>query len=517
MTDVNAELSSLQHWAELARRDGWLPQHLFDRVTAHRPHDPSALFADSGTAPLVLAFFGGTGVGKSSLLNRLAGNPVAKSSAVRPTSREVTLYLHEDVALAALPEGIPVERTTIKRHQQREHRNTLWIDTPDIDSVITAHRDQVIAWLPFIDLLVYVVNPERYRDDAGWAMLQAHRHRHDWAFVINQWDRGNPAQRDDFIQLLQRSGIASPHVFCTDCRNGGAQDDDFAALTAHVASHSRAVAIAEARRRGEQAEQKAQRALRDACAAALGSNSDWDSLRTAIDDGSSVFASQCLDDSIAARESCLRRLFPDDPPPFWRQVLGAEDRAKLGTGLVDLWPERSQERLSGRVDEILIRAGEHSLPVSPIRRALQRVLVSASADANGKATQTLSAALEQPGIALQRGALYIASALSRLLPLAAIAWVSWRVLDGFVSGATEASAYLGLNFLVNGAMLIALSVALPAIIAASLRPSPRAAAKAALAGSIKTACQEFDTTLHEQLNRARRERDALLAKLENDA
>ncbi|MEM6985553.1 MAG: GTPase [Pseudomonadota bacterium] len=414
MNDVNTALSSLQHWAVRAHRDGWIPDAVLDKVSAHKPHDPSALFADGAASPLVLAFFGGTGVGKSSLLNRLAGSPIAKSSAVRPTSREVTLYLHEDVALADLPAGIPVELTTVKRHQHPEHRDSLWIDTPDIDSVITTHRDQVLAWLPYIDLLVYVVSPERYRDDAGWDMLQANRHRHDWAFVMNHWDRGDPAQRDDFVQLLTNGGIESPHVFCTDCRDGGAADDDFEALTAYVASQSDALALAEARRRSERNERAAQDALRDTCLQALGSDADWAALGADLSATAKPFATQCLSDAIAPREQTLRGLFPDDPPPFWRQVLGAQDRAEVSAGTVALWSERSQERLRGRLDELMIRAAERGMPVAPLRRALQPVAEDAEVDVNGQATQALAQALDQPGVALQRAALRVTDTMSKL-------------------------------------------------------------------------------------------------------
>ena len=56
---------------------------------------------------------GGTGVGKSSLLNRLAGKAVAKTGIERPTSREVTLFHHRSVALQHLPENLPIASVKI--------------------------------------------------------------------------------------------------------------------------------------------------------------------------------------------------------------------------------------------------------------------------------------------------------------------------------------------------------------------------------------------------------------------
>src|SRR5687768_17138532 len=43
---------------------------------------------------LVVMLMGGTGVGKSSLLNALAGGPIAQASYSRPTTRDPVVYYH---------------------------------------------------------------------------------------------------------------------------------------------------------------------------------------------------------------------------------------------------------------------------------------------------------------------------------------------------------------------------------------------------------------------------------------
>jgi Uma2 family endonuclease len=44
---------------------------------------------------------------------------------------------------------------------------------------------------PHIDVLVYVVSPERYRDNKAWQLLLAEGGKHAWIFVLNQSDRGH--------------------------------------------------------------------------------------------------------------------------------------------------------------------------------------------------------------------------------------------------------------------------------------------------------------------------------------
>jgi len=149
--------AELQQWRDTAIADGWLPEQAGSSIDSALSEDPSQLFSGMEQRPLVVAFFGGTGVGKSSLLN------------------EVTVYAHESLSLTQLPAQIPADKVQVSSHSDAASSHVVWIDTPDVDSVATEHRDQVLAWIPYIDLLIYVVSPERYKDDAGWQMLREAR------------------------------------------------------------------------------------------------------------------------------------------------------------------------------------------------------------------------------------------------------------------------------------------------------------------------------------------------------
>src|SRR5215471_13392118 len=46
---------------------------------------------------LVITLMGGTGVGKSTLLNALAGGSIAQASLQRPTTRDPVVYYHENI------------------------------------------------------------------------------------------------------------------------------------------------------------------------------------------------------------------------------------------------------------------------------------------------------------------------------------------------------------------------------------------------------------------------------------
>jgi len=222
--------TALANWTSKAIDTGWLAPEAMHQVNAVQASTPAELFAGSDR-PLVVGFFGGTGVGKSSLMNRLAGEPIARTSAQRPTSTDITAYIHTSVRVDRLPPKFPMDKLRTTMHHNADYASVLWLDMPDFDSVETTHRELVEQWLPFIDVLVYVVSPDRYRDDEGWRLLLKHGQRHAWLFVMNHWDRGDPIQKEDFQQLLHSAGLANPLLFCTDCNpDKPSITDDFKAF-----------------------------------------------------------------------------------------------------------------------------------------------------------------------------------------------------------------------------------------------------------------------------------------------
>ncbi len=165
---------------------------------------------------LVLAIAGGTGSGKSSLLNALAGEQVAEVSRIRPhTDRPLAWYPHDaEPGLARLFDRHGIDQ----RVGHDRFPGLALIDLPDHDSIVSAHRATVDAVLPDVDGVLWVLDPQKYRDRA------LHRERlapladyaDQFVFVLNQIDRvtgevGEVAA--DAAAALAASGMGTPGIF----------------------------------------------------------------------------------------------------------------------------------------------------------------------------------------------------------------------------------------------------------------------------------------------------------------
>ena len=192
--DYSDLIEKTKRWAKQAHAAGWINTDTLGQLSHFDTRTPDSLFSTTmlveqkATRPLIVAFMGGTGVGKSTLLNRLAGKPIAKADVVRPTSREVTLYHHQTVTMQHLPEQ-QLANINVSQHDNAANQQVVWIDMPDFDSTEQRNKQLVFQWLPYIDVLIYVVSPERYKDEKAWRLLLAEGAKHAWLFVFNQWDR----------------------------------------------------------------------------------------------------------------------------------------------------------------------------------------------------------------------------------------------------------------------------------------------------------------------------------------
>jgi len=137
---------------------------------------------------LTLGILGGTGVGKSTLMNALAGAKIASTSHRRPHTDHVLIYKHEEAG--PLP---PLELENLPRHvinhKEDAVKQVLLCDLPDFDSLMGEHRDRVLHFMEHLDLLVWVTSLEKYGDRRFYEFLQgAPKAKQNFIFVMNKID-----------------------------------------------------------------------------------------------------------------------------------------------------------------------------------------------------------------------------------------------------------------------------------------------------------------------------------------
>jgi hypothetical protein len=172
-----------------------------------------------GTA-FVCALAGGTGAGKSSLLNALAGREVSRPGATRPVTAEPVAWVPADAAdeLGPLLRWVGVDK--VVSHHDPRFTDLCLLDLPDYDSVEPAHRATVDQVLPRVDAVCWVLDPEKYNDRVLHEdYLRPLAHHADRAvFVVNRRDMiGDAGQvaalTADLRRTLAADGIQGRPVF----------------------------------------------------------------------------------------------------------------------------------------------------------------------------------------------------------------------------------------------------------------------------------------------------------------
>jgi hypothetical protein len=158
---------------------------------------------------LLVALAGGTGTGKSSLLNAIAGETVATVSRLRP---------HTERALAWIPEdaGSEIERVLVDLGVDQIRRQAALpgialIDLPDMDSIAPEHTAEVVRHLAAVDAIVWVLDPEKYHDfglcKEFLAPMSAYADQA--AFVLNKIDQIAEGDRPDLLASVKRTLAAA--------------------------------------------------------------------------------------------------------------------------------------------------------------------------------------------------------------------------------------------------------------------------------------------------------------------
>ncbi|HEU4490672.1 MAG TPA: YfjP family GTPase [Jiangellales bacterium] len=186
----------------------------------------------------VVALAGATGGGKSSLFNELTGLDLARVGARRPTTAEPLACVWGAEGAGPLLDWLGIPR----RHQvSRESaldpaahdklHGLVLLDLPDHDSTTLSHRVEVDRLVEMVDLLVWVVDPQKYADAVlhDRYLRPLAEHAAVTVVVLNQVDRLGPDDVDpclaDLRRLLAADGLDSVAVLPVSARTGAGVDD----------------------------------------------------------------------------------------------------------------------------------------------------------------------------------------------------------------------------------------------------------------------------------------------------
>ncbi|MBI2425392.1 MAG: 50S ribosome-binding GTPase [Candidatus Hydrogenedentes bacterium] len=152
---------------------------------------------------LVVALVGGSGVGKSTLLNAIAGDTIAETSEMRPCTRVPVVY-H--------PPGTRLQWEGWKCVSRSALENLVLIDTPDSDTIVHEHRDRTQQVLVECDLILICATAEKYLDEATWSLLRPLQGQRAMVCVET---KATPQDgiKEDWLRRLAANGFEINHYF----------------------------------------------------------------------------------------------------------------------------------------------------------------------------------------------------------------------------------------------------------------------------------------------------------------
>jgi GTP-binding protein EngB required for normal cell division len=175
----------------------------------------------------VVGLFGATGSGKSSLLNALVGEPIARSHVRRPTTSEPLAVVWDTVGAVPLLDWLDVrDRHTRDTPIDTRATQLILLDLPDFDSVEVEHRLTAERLASQVDALVWVVDPQKYADAVLHTDFIARHARHGSVtiVVLNQADLLPTAEVPRVVEslrgLLADDGLRGVDVLTTSATTG---------------------------------------------------------------------------------------------------------------------------------------------------------------------------------------------------------------------------------------------------------------------------------------------------------
>ncbi|MDT4995446.1 MAG: hypothetical protein QOH97_5338 [Actinoplanes sp.] len=233
--------------------DPYLPDN--DLVAAHTMVERAGSRLALSQDHTVVALAGSTGSGKSSLFNALARLRLSPVGVRRPTTGVAHACVWGPLEPASrlldwvgvLPRQRFIRESALDGDDEVALRGLVLLDLPDFDSVERGHRLEVDRLLGLVDLVIWVVDPQKYGDRVlhNAYLKQFKSHADITIVVLNQADRLSAGDTDvvltDLKRLLEEDGLPSVPTLATSARQPGMLTDLRVALEKTVADRQAAL------------------------------------------------------------------------------------------------------------------------------------------------------------------------------------------------------------------------------------------------------------------------------------
>jgi GTP-binding protein EngB required for normal cell division len=229
-SDLGDRIEALGRAGEAAR--GRLDDRVVDDVqaTVDRLSRRLGLSADH----TVVALAGATGSGKSSTFNSLAGIELATVGVRRPTTSWATACIWGKDGADELLDYLGIApRHQIMRDslldigkEDQALQGVVLLDLPDHDSTEVSHHLEVDRLIELTDLMVWVLDPQKYADNAIHERYLRPMASHDAVMVVvlNHIDEVSedrrPSMLGDIRRLLDADGLGRVPLMVTSARTG---------------------------------------------------------------------------------------------------------------------------------------------------------------------------------------------------------------------------------------------------------------------------------------------------------
>ncbi|KHL19540.1 50S ribosome-binding GTPase [Mumia flava] len=432
----------------------------------------------------VVALAGATGSGKSSLFNAITGVELSAVGVRRPTTSWAMAVAWGGGQARDLLEwmGIP-ERQQMSLGSQLgvvpdevNLEGLVLLDLPDHDSTEVSHHLEVDRLVQYADVLVWVLDPQKYADAAVHEryLRPLARHADVTMIVLNQIDKIPTEKWDSTLQdvrrLLAEDGLPNVGVFAVSAARGDGVDDLKRALVRKIRDKQAA-----GTRIGADVDHAA-RALQQASgdAPAIGlTDSDRDQFVGALVDAAGI-------DAVAdeMEKSLVSKAVSKTTWPPLRMF--GRSRTSPPAAVSALSDDEAPVRLQRSATDVAVRAVVDRASVglsSPWFQALRRRVVSPNADLADELEKRIAA----DGPSLGRPPMWwgLFNVIQWLALIATVGGALWllAVAGAEITGDADMPTVAGIGvpvLLAVGGLVVGLVLALVATVAAKSSASRRA-------------------------------------------